>query len=170
MLGVRKSKETYVGSPVFPTRLGTECLDSKRNLVEAALISIRAGIMQFSLLRQELLPVDPPPLTKLGLRPFSRIYDQVGVEFASDGFKLRKLTKAVLVDYSHRMVMPTRSGEPEYLREGFNVDSQCITPQPVCLRGIDEISSDPNAVVEVLSFERDIVYASLTKWASLVVR
>ena len=165
---IRRHKDIELeGSPVFPARVSTEGIDTRIHLVEAAFITLRAGLAMFSDRNNVRVDADTPELSEIDFCLSGRRVRHIEVTRimpASNGHALLKLTRGGLKDFSIRLKVPTDSSEPEFHKEAFNVDDQYLPPQPVNLTGIKEISKNPDAVVEILSFERDIVYASLTNW------
>lgn len=155
--------------PVLPTFASTKGTGRHANMTEAALTTIRAGLMQCRYADRMPLPSDLPELSAIvGCYPHERSYISLGIIAASNGFVLSKSTRGWLADYSHQLTVPLDGAEPEYdcryRKQAFNVDAQCLTPRPVDLVGIKEIAGDTDAVIQVLDFERDILRASILNW------
>lgn len=160
-----KSLESSPRAILLPTRQNAEAYPANIGLVEAAFITIRAGLMIYGL-SQNYTPKE----TKLeDYKKMRNDYSFALTDIVAldDGFVLSRVTKSNLVDYSHRLKFPNVTKEPRtvnYRREAYNVDSQCITPQHLDLTGDKEIGGNSEALLEILVFERDIIYGALTNW------
>lgn len=147
-------------------------MDGKRELVETAFTTIREGLEQFVLAQSDIVPsqADQEELDELAVccmrERVSGWFGAMAIEVARDGFALHKSTRAGLVDESHTLKVPTDDGaQASYHRQSYNVDAQCIPRPPAALHGYGEISCDDESVVEVLSFERDVIRGSITNWS-----
>lgn len=151
--------------PLYPTRYNPDTYTTNEALVEAALITIRTGLMVYYARFAETSTPEDLTLDEVNTCMRGKRYASMGMYAVRDGYVLEKITRGGLVDYSHRLKVPTEGSEPNYHRDSFNEDIQAMPAKPVDVTGIREMSRCPAAVVEVLSFERDVVYSALHGWA-----
>lgn len=85
------------------------------------------------------------------------------IAFLNDGFVLHQATEGWLANYSNRLKLPDGE-EPDFHRDAFNVDAQCVYPQPVNLHGVEEIGNSKDALSVVLSMEQDVTQGVMTDW------
>lgn len=168
-----KAKKS-VSTPIIPTLVDVEGINGRLNLVEAAFVTIRAGLLQFSSLRSELFD-DPNILDLESMKGPYRLktprppeFEKMSIVRASNGFAISKLVKATLVDLRLDLTVPLDGSCPDYYRTSFNEDFQCMPSKPVHLTGLDEIHKDQDAVVQVLAIERNIVQQSANSWVDWV--
>lgn len=149
---------------LLPAPPSPDTYPSNKALVEASLLTIRDGLSTF--------PRDNYPGKEITTDEFNtcmrgRSFMKLGIVPVMNGFVLQKVTKEFLADHSHRLKVPTDESPVDYHSESFNVDQQAISGKPVILKGIDEISRTPRAVIAILSFERDILYSAINQWEGL---
>ena len=150
----------------IPAEVNPEPLNGQQSLAESALITIRVALNMFRDLRSEILPDEPRTLSELPrtTQPHrSMPFEQMHLCVAADGFSLRKITNGSLVDWYIRLDIP-ELGATQYERHPFNIDGQSVRPATKQCTDVQEIGKDPKAVIDVLSFERDIVRASIDGW------
>lgn len=154
---------------LLPTRQVPDTYPARKGLVEASLITIRTGLMYYFAKQERGEVKDNETLEGYNLCSRSRVYATTGFIAVKGGFVLQKVTQGGLADYSHRLKVPTEGSEPNYHRDAFNIDAQAIVPKPINLTGIAEISKNPDAVIETLCFERDVLYYALTGWQGTAI-
>lgn len=151
---------------LLPTRQDPEAYPTMPGLVEAAFITLRAGIM--GLEHSSRLQIDKSPQV---LEDYAEVrkdgrFAKLGLVALKDGFILTNITKSSLEDRSHRLKLPF-TGDPNYFRDSFNVDCQAVGSQKLDLTGVKEIGRNTEAIAAILMFERDFVYGALTNWQGL---
>jgi flagellar assembly factor FliW len=151
---------------LLPTRQDPDAYPSMPGLVDAAFITLRAGIMGFE--RSARVQLDAWPLNLdeyTAVRKDNR-FAKLGIVALNDGFVLTNVTKSSLEDRSHRLKIPF-TGEPNYFRAPYNVDCQAVGSQKLDLTGAEQIGRNTEAAAAILMFERDFVYGALTNWQEL---
>jgi len=146
---------------LLPTRQATEAINNP-GLVQAAFITLRNGLMGFSVHfpgQQDTMLDDFSTCARSGE------YTRLGISVLKNGFVLQKVTKASsLVDHSHRLKVPTDGSPANYHRNTFIPNSNRILSRPININGEEAMSKNQEAVIQILSFERDVVYGALTNW------
>lgn len=153
---------------IIPEKVSATGTDTRRSLVRASIDTITAGLMQLSELQGPLTGSEPPLSEIEGYQSLwyrgQRSYETMNVFRASNGFALAKLVQRGLHDFALGLTIPTDGSDPSYYRFAFQGDSQAVAPRAENLVGLDKIAQFPDATVEVLSFERNIIQASSTYW------
>jgi hypothetical protein len=153
--------QIYPRTIIYPTRQDPESYGTP-GLVQAAFITLRAGCLCLSSeVRKDQIGSNLHEYNR-----YNRDNRALGtsVILFDNGLILNKTTKGHLVYFSHRLKVPTDGTNAEYHREAFNVDPQCVDPPALTISGEGEIAKNKDAVIEILSFERDVVYGALTNW------
>jgi hypothetical protein len=154
-----------------PTRLGPEVHSGYKDLVQAAFITLRSGMMLVSTRQDLKIPGwSDKTLDEYDQCAVGRNFGEMGMLPLKNGVVLTKVTKGGLVDYSHRLKVPLDGSLASYHRDAFNVDSQCVPGPAINLSGEEEIAKNPEAVIQVLSFERDVIYHTHNNWEGYELR
>lgn len=82
----------------------------------------------------------------------------------NDGIALHQTTRGTFVDFANRLRLPDQ-GDPDYYRAAFNVDAQCIIPEPVNLGGVEEIAQNELALTVVSSMQQAVIQGAITNWS-----